>query len=128
MSVKDECYMRLVYSVNSGKFSIDPEVASRNYVHQNIKNPISFLEEFVEECKVVQYNDLPSGKKRLYSKKEMNRNLGMSRSMDICDPCAMRFFPDLMCEYGSELVTSKQENDEEDEENEFDIYDEGNWS
>ena len=59
--------------------------------------------EFMEECSVVQFDIMQSGKKKLRSKKEMNRNLGHGRSMDLLDPCAMRMYPCFNMEYGSEL-------------------------
>ena len=35
--------------------------------------------EFMEECAVVRFDKMQSGKKKLQSKKEMNRNLGKDR-------------------------------------------------
>jgi hypothetical protein len=101
--LKDEVFMRLVLAINDGRIYISPEVANKRYVHPNIKEDITFLDEFVEECGVVQFNETPTGKKRLYSKKEMNAKLGKSRSMDILDACAMRYLPVLQCEYGQEI-------------------------
>jgi hypothetical protein len=46
---------------------------------------------------------MPSGKKALMSKKEMNAKLGKNRSMDLLDPMAMRFYPCLEFPYGEEL-------------------------
>ena len=33
----------------------------------------------------------------------MNRNLGKGRSMDLLDPCAMRMYPCMNMEYGTEI-------------------------
>ena len=49
---------------------------------------------------------MPSSKKALYSKKEMNTKLGKNRSMDLLDPIAMRFYPVLQFGYGEELEKS----------------------
>lgn len=131
MLLKDECYMRLVEAVNSGRFSMDERVANSIYVHQKLSTEITILEEFVEECGCVQFNIAPSGKQRLLTKKEMNSQLGKSRSMDVCDPCAMRFFPDLHTEYGQELVNEISAMKEEEYVNSpeyADIYDDSTWA
>lgn len=129
MLLKDECYMRLIEAVNSGRLSIEPNIAKSLYVHQKLPTPITILEEFAEECGVVQFNISPNGKRRLYTKKEMNAKLGKSRSMDVCDCCAMRFMPDLYCEYGEELVREQNSQREfyNNEEEYVDIFDDSTW-
>lgn len=116
--LKDECYMRFVNAVNEGRLSMDEEVAKMNYTHQKIKVPISVLTEFVDECSVVRFNEMAGGKKRLWTKKEMNSNLGHDGSMDLTDACAMRYFPCLACEYGQELEYGVQKYEDDD----YDIY------
>lgn len=113
--LKDEVYMRLVEAINDGRISMSESVANTNYTHQKIKTAMKVLTEFVEECSVVRFATMGSGKKKLESKKAMNALLGKSRSMDLLDPCAMRFFPCIYCEYGSELsygIMSEQEEEE----------------
>lgn len=116
--LKDECYMRFVNAVNEGRLSMDEDVAKMNYTHQKIKVPISVLAEFVDECSVVRFNEMAGGKKRLWTKKEMNSNLGHDGSMDLTDACAMRYFPCLACEYGQELEYGVQKYEDDD----YDIY------
>lgn len=130
MMLKDECFMRFVEAVNSGRISMSEQVAYSTYVHQKLTTDISILDEFVEECGVVQFKVAPSGKQRLLTKKEMNGQLGKSRSMDVLDPCAMRFFPDLHTEYGQELANEVEQNKEELEYgSEYaDIYDDSTWA
>lgn len=101
--LKDECYMRLVNAIKRRNFSICEDVANRLYEHQNFKTPITIRQEFSEECLVVRFRDMPSGRKALFSKKEMNAMLGRNRSMDLLDPCAMRMYPVLKYPYGEEL-------------------------
>lgn len=129
--LKDECYMRFINAINEGRLSMDEEVAKMNYTHQKIKVPISVLTEFVDECSVVRFNEMAGGKKRLWTKKEMNSNLGHDGSMDLTDACAMRYFPCLACEYGQELEYGVNKyNDDYDVFNdaeEVDIYDDSAW-
>ena len=84
-----------------------------------------------EEVRVVRYVDAPNGKKRLMTKREMNRELGHGRSMDLLDVCAMRMMPLLNYQDGYELENSRKEYERynEDEENgdRVDIYDETTW-
>lgn len=115
MLLKDECYMRLVEALNGGRISMEQNIADAIYFHQKLSSQITILEEFAEECAVVQFNMSASGKKRLLTKKEMNTQLGKNRSMDVLDPCAMRFYPDLWAEYGQELVNERQSAKEESE-------------
>lgn len=127
--LKDEVYMRLVMAINDGRISMTENVAKKMYNHVNLKNPITFENEFVEECGVVQFYVTPNGKKRLYSKKDMNAKLGKSRSMDVLDACAIRFFPTLQCEYGQELELSSNSSDEglENSSENCNVYDETFW-
>ena len=89
--------------IKRGQLTFADNVASTTYTHQNLKYRVTVQDEFLEECSVVRFNKLPSGKRSLQSKKEMNRNLGKGRSMDLLDPCAMRMYPCMDLEYGSEL-------------------------
>lgn len=125
-NLKAECYMRLVESIKRGYLSFADSVAKRIYEHQNLKIPITIQNEFYEECMVIRFKDMPSGKKALMSKKEMNAKLGKNRSMDLLDPCAMRFYPCLEYPYGEELTKTMMEfekNEDDDDENQS-IYDE----
>lgn len=124
-NLKAECYMRLVEACRQGYLSFSDRIANKIYEHQNLKTPITFQNEFIEECSVVRFKDMPSGKKALISKKEMNAKLGRNRSMDLLDPCAMRFYPCLEFPYGEELMrTTVLEEDEEEMYGRGSIYDE----
>ena len=119
-NLKTECYMRLVKAIVGQYISFDDSLTNRIYDHQNIKQPITIREEFREECSVVRFKEMPSGKKCLMSKREMNSKLGKNRSMDLLDPCAMRFFPCLEFAYGEEIektMNTYAEDDESDENN-----------
>ena len=73
---------------------------------------------------------MPSGKKALISKKEMNAKLGKSRSMDLLDPIAMRMYPVLEYAYGDELVMTTAALEEEtlsQRMNRQNIYDDTFW-
>lgn len=124
-NLKAECYLRLVNAIKKGYISIEESIGQKVYNHANIKQPISIAEEFREECSVIRFKEMASGKKALLSKKEMNAKLGKGRSMDFLDPCAMRFYPVLEYAYGEELIktTELAQDDEPDEGNES-IYDE----
>ena len=113
--LKDECYLRLVYLINHASITISDEVWNSKYPHirgkkdgQDIVENILTSVEFLEECRVVRFYDMPSGAKRLFTKKEMNRQLGNGRSMDLLDPFAMRMLPLLKYEYGREFEMSTQ--------------------
>ena len=124
-NLKSECYMRLVEAIKQGYISFADEVANRNYEHQKLKTPITIQNEFIEECLVVRFKDMPSGKKALFSKKEMNAKLGKDRSMDLLDPCAMRFLPCLEYPYGEELEkTTIQDEYDDDDDSSQSIFDE----
>ena len=90
---------------------------------QRKKQQITIQDEFREECAVVRFKDMPSGKKALMSKKEMNAKLGKNRSMDLLDPCAMRFLPVLEYPYGEELTKTMTEVYDDDDEERESIYD-----
>ena len=106
MTLKDLCYLRLCRMINSNQFTISDEVANMAYTHQKMKYRITVQNEFLEECSVVRFDRLSGGKKKLMSKKEMNRHLGRGRSMDFLDPCAMRMLPCVNLEYGTEVQES----------------------
>lgn len=103
MTLKDICYMRLCYMIKRGQLTFSDVVANSTYTHQNLKYRVTIQNEFLEECCVVRFFKMQSGKKRLMNKKDMNRNLGKGRSMDLLDPCAMRMYPCVDMEYGTEL-------------------------
>lgn len=106
-NLKDECYARLVEVIKRRMLSFDDKIANDVYAHLKLKNPISIKTEFIEECSVVKFKDLPGGKKTLLNKKEMNQQLGKGRSMDLLDPIAMRMRPLLPYEYGQELIETE---------------------
>ena len=133
-NLKSECYLRLIEAIKRDNISFDENVAKRIYEHQNLKSMITVQNEFMEECAVVRFKDMPSGKKALISKKEMNAKLGKSRSMDLLDPCAMRMFPTLEYAYGEELEKTTPKFDDEDDDfygrrrrQRVNIYDDSNW-
>ena len=129
LRLKDECYLRLVEMIKRGELSFADELASKVYEHQLLKESITIQNEFLEECAVVRFKDVQSGKKTLLTKKEMNQMLGKGRSMDLLDPCAMRMFPVLELPYGDELTATYQEDDEymDDDISNNSIYDETLW-
>ena len=106
-NMKDDCYARLVEVIRRGMLSFEDKIANDEYVHQKIKNQISIKVEFIEECLVVKFKELPGGKSTLLNKKEMNHQLGKGRSMDLLDPIAMRMLPLLIYEYGQELIETE---------------------
>jgi hypothetical protein len=124
-NLKAECYMRLVEAIKRQYISFDDSITYRIYDHANLTQAITIQDEFREECAVVRFKDMPSGKKALMSKKEMNAKLGKNRSMDLLDPCAMRFYPVLEYAYGDELMATMmtiEKNDDDDDD--LSIYDE----
>lgn len=132
-NLKAECYMRLIEMMKRGGLSIEDKVATRVYEHQNLKTAITIQNEFMEECAVVRFKDMPSGKKSLISKKEMNAKLGKSRSMDLLDPCAMRMLPVLEYVYGEELIKTAYEDDGDKDpywgrKDRVNIYDDSVWA
>lgn len=109
MRLKDCCYGKLIYLIKNGLISFTDDVARRTFVHLKMKNQISIQEEFVREARVVRFVDAQNGKKRLMTKKEMNKQLGTGQSMDIMDCCSMRMYPLLKYNDGYELESSRQE-------------------
>lgn len=110
--LKDECYLRLIDVIKRGDFSCSERVAKMRYIHKGINQEYSFQTEFLEECAVVQMRETPTGKKKLLTKKEMNKALGKGRSMDVLDPCAIRMMPVLNLRYGDELALTSLEHRE----------------
>lgn len=128
-NLKAECYMRLAEMIKRQGLSMADDVAYSIYKHQNLKESITIYNEFIEECAVVRFKDMPSGKKALMTKKEMNAKLGKGRSMDLLDPTAMRMYPVLMYPYGEELMrTAASGVDDVEDENAVNIYDETIWA
>lgn len=119
-TLKDLCYLRLVRMINRGQLTFADDVAQTTYTHQNLKFRITVENEFQEECAVVRFIDLPSGKKKLMNKKQMNLRLGNGRSMDLLDPCAIRMYPCVNLEYGTEIEEGFSRG--RDEEKEYDAY------
>lgn len=101
--LKDLCYLRLCQMIKRGQLTFEESVANATYRHQNMKYSISVQNEFMEECSVVRFDKLQSGRMKLWNKKRMNMMLGHGRSMDLLDPCAMRMLPCTNLEYGEEL-------------------------
>lgn len=133
VKLKDCCYGKLVWLIKNNGISISDDVASRRYINvaEKTKSDITVQNEFIEEARVIRWADAPNGKKRLLSKKEMNRMLGRGRSMDMLDPMSMRMYPLLNSPDGYELENSRKEyeqyKDDEDNGNRVDIYDETQW-
>lgn len=123
--LKDECYFRMIDCINNNKIYIPFEIANAIYPHQNKKN-ITILDEIAKECAVVQFITSPTGRKKLDTKKNMNRNLGRNASMDVLDAMSMRFFPILDRDIGFELNNPYAE-DVSDNIDAFDIYDDTNF-
>lgn len=132
MTVKDMCYIRLCKMIEEGNLTFDDKLAVQTYTHQNLKYKVTVENEFMEECSVVRFDDMQSGKKRLWNKKKMNQMLGKGRSMDLLDPCAMRMFPCANIEYGNEIQAGYYNHEEETKQafhaqTEGSIYDEHLW-
>lgn len=129
MTLKDECFTRLISILKRGMMSVSTEVARRRYQHVNLKTDVSFQVEFIEETSVVNFR-VRNGRKTLLGKKEMNIMLGKGRSMDVLDPCAYRMYPLLQYEYGDELVKTAaymQESDRNARRPGTSIYDNSFW-
>ena len=128
MRLKDCCYGKLIYLIKNGLMSFTDDVAKRTFVHQKMKNRITVQEEFVREARIVRFVDAQNGKKRLMTKKEMNKQLGSGQSMDVMDCCSIRMYPLLKYNDGYELESSKQEYQQYQEQREsgqtVNIYDE----
>lgn len=127
-NLKSECYLRLVKMINDHRISISDEVAQSRYVHAKLNQNIMVITEFVEECSVVRFKDMPSGKKQLLAKKEMNAMLGKGRSMDLLDPVAMRMLPVLDLPYGDELSGTVRDDDEDEGDEDENIYNDSFWA
>lgn len=127
--LKDECYLRLCDAISNGRISISPSVARSRYAHANIREELTIQSEFLEECSVVRFRETALGRKKLYTKKEMNAMLGKNRSMDLLDPCAMRMYPCLRLQYGEELNAASNARKEYEQTAQYcmDIWDESNW-
>ena len=110
VKLKDCCYGKLVYLIKNNLISVSDEVASRRYINAASKttSDITIQNEFCEEARVIRWVDAPNGKKRLATKKEMNKLLGRGRSMDLLDAMSMRMMPLLGIQDGMELESSRQ--------------------
>ena len=128
-NLKDECYERLVHVIKRGNLSFSDKIANSIYQHINMNNQITVKAEFIEECSVVRFKEMPGGRKTLINKKEMNQMLGKGRSMDLLDPIAMRMYPLLDYEYGQELIMTSAEKDEREEAygNNVKVYNDSLW-
>lgn len=127
--LKDMCYLRLAKMINAGRLTISEEVAKSVYTHTNLNHTVTFQEEFLEECAVVNFNRLSNGSKRLDTKKEMNARLGKGRSMDLLDPCAMRMLPCAEYAYGDEMNVEYEDNSvDETSVGKVNIYDNTLWA
>ena len=127
--LKDECYLRLIDAINNNRISISETVARHPYKHAGIKEELTVQSELLEECSVVRLRETPRGKKKLFTKKEMNALLGKNRSMDVLDPCAMRMYPCLQYQYGEELdlTNASRVQKEAESTSTFNVWDETNW-
>ena len=116
--LKECCYGKLIYLIKHNLISCSDEVAKRIYINAASKTTSGLMvqTEFVEEARVIRWIDAPNGKKRLMTKKEMNKMLGKGRSMDLLDPCAMRMYPLLDIADGYELESSRNYYEQEQEE------------
>ena len=114
LKLKDECYLRITEMIKRELISIDDKLAYRIYEHQNLKDNVTIMNEFIEECAVVRFKDVQNGKKTLLTKKEMNARLGKGRSMDLLDPIAMRALPILSLPNGDELIGTMETDDNDD--------------
>jgi hypothetical protein len=131
--LKDCCYGRLIYLIKNGLISCSEDVARRIYINAaaKSKSDITVQDEFIEEARVIRFVDVQSGKKRLMTKKELNKLLGRGRSMDILDAAAMRMYPLLNIPNGYELENTRAEQDrykeDIDDGSRVDIFDETNF-
>lgn len=131
MTLKDLCYLRLTKMIENQDITFSDEVAKTTYTHQNLKYILTVQNEFLEECAVVNFDTLQSGKKKLWSKKQMNRQLGNGRSMDLLDPCAMRMLPCCDLEYGTEIEAGFKETESDEKKHNFiskqSVFDDSLW-
>lgn len=128
--LKDECYLRLIDVIGRGELTCSAQVARMRYFHKGINEEYTFQAEFLEECSVVRTYETPRGKRKLMTKKEMNKALGKGRSMDVLDPCAIRMFPVLQYQYGDELKETSFEtrNKQNKAEGTVDVFDDTFWA
>lgn len=133
VKLKDCCYGKLIWLIKNNLISFSDDVAQRVYINAAIKtkSDITVQNEFIEEARVIKWVDAPNGKKRLMTKKEMNKALGRGRSMDLMDPCAERMYPLLNYQDGMELESSRNEymqyQDERESGNRVNIYDDATF-
>lgn len=118
VKLKDCCYGKLVWLIKNNGISVSDDVANNRYINvaEKTKSDITVQNEFIEEARVIRWVDAPNGKKRLMSKKEMNKELGRGRSMDLMDPCSMRMYPLLDIPDGYELENSRVKEEQYQEE------------
>lgn len=131
MTLKDNCYLRLTKMIQRGGITVADSVAMMQYTYGNTGAPISVSQEIMEECSVVRFHLLQGGRRKLWSKKEMNSKLGKGRSMDVLDPMAMRMYPCCAIEYGSELEQGFADYEREEiffKHERLNIYDNTIWS
>ena len=92
---------------------------------------MTFMDIFIDECKVINFITLPNGKLRLDSKKKMNSNLTATGSMDILDACGMLMSAYCDVEYGEELQKGYKYQDNDDigefSPNVVNIFDDSTW-
>ena len=133
VKLKDCCYGKLIWLIKNNGISISDDVARRTYINvaSKTKSDLTVENEFIEEIRVVRWVDAPNGKKRLMTKKEMNKALGRGRSMDLADPLSMRMYPLLNIPNGYELENSRKQyegyQDEMESGNRVNIYDDTNF-
>ena len=133
VKLKDCCYGKLIWLIKNNLISFSDDVAQRVYINAAIKtkSDITVQNEFIEEARVIKWVDAPNGKKRLMTKKEMNKALGRGRSMDLMDPFAERMYPLLNYQDGTELESSRNEyvqyQEDRDSGNRVNIYDDASF-
>ena len=131
--LKDCCYGKMVYLVKNNLISVSDEVARMKYVNAASKttSDLTIQNEFCEEARVIRWVDAPNGKKRLATKKELNKMLGRGRSMDLLDAMSMRMMPLLNYQDGMELENSRRQYEgyrtEIESGDRIDIYDDTQW-
>jgi hypothetical protein len=131
--LKDCCYGKMVYLVKNNLISVSDEVARMKYVNVASKttSDLTIQNEFCEEARVIRWVDAPNGKKRLATKKELNKMLGRGRSMDLLDAMSMRMMPLLNYQDGMELENSRRQYEgyrtEIESGDRIDIYDDTQW-
>lgn len=131
MKLKDYCYGKFLWLVKNGYVSCTEDVARRTFEHKKLKDRITIQDEFIREIRVIRFVDAQNGKKRLLTKKELNKQLGAGQSLDLLDCCAMRTYPLLKIANGYELESSRYENEMYEEERKngqrVNIYEDANF-